>query len=169
MVRECAGLVLLAAAMPGCSFILNFDEPLPVDAAPDAVYTQSECEYMEPNDTLATAAMISAGDTGPAAICAPDAGSSEDRDFYKFTATGTPAVITLNFTARPGGDLDLKLYDATGTMISSSREFGGSERIECPGSSPACPALTAGEVYTFEVFAGVTGAVNSYTFSVTQQ
>jgi hypothetical protein len=59
------------------------------DAAPDTVYTRAECEYMEPNETLATAAMLGSGDTGPAAICPPASGSAEDRDFYKFTATGT--------------------------------------------------------------------------------
>lgn len=166
MIRECVGLLSLAAVCPACSFITNFDKELPVDAAPDAPYTQTECDFGEPNDTFAEAAVLDAGD-GAAAICAPAAGNPEDRDFYSFTATGNPATITLMFGNRPGGDLDLKLWDASGTMVAQSRGFGGSEMIVCPGASPSCPALTAGMVYAIEVFPGVSGSVNAYTFSIT--
>lgn len=170
MVRECRARVLaiaLVAMTPACSFILDFDEALPTDAAVDGPYTQAECEYLEPNDTFFEAKPIAATDMGPAAICPPAAGGGEDHDFYKFTASGTTTTITINFTDRPGGDLDLKLYDSTGTMISSSREFGSTEMITCPGASPACPSLGSGE-YTIEVFPGVAGSVNSYSFSIVQ-
>lgn len=166
MVRECVALSLLAAFCPGCSLVLDFDQGPPPDAAVDAVYTQAECDYLEPNDTLAEAAEITADDTGPAAICARDAGP-EDHDFYRFTANGGTVTIAVTFTARPGGDLDLKLYDPMGTLIAQSREFGDTEVLTCPGPAPACPALDAG-TYTFEVFPGVAGSVNTYTFSIVQ-
>ncbi len=160
MVRECVAL-LLAAVVPGCSLILDFDSALPADAATDAVYNQAECDFAEPNDTLADATELSAGD---AAICA---GSPEDHDYYRFMATGAPATITITFTSRPGGDLDLKLYSSDGTMIAQSRGFGDGETVVCPGASPLCPMLTAGP-HVLEVLPGVNGSVNNYSFSVSQ-
>jgi hypothetical protein len=164
MVRECVPL-LIAALCPGCSLILDFsDSAAPKDAAIDAVYTQAECDYKEPNDDVASAQMVVAGDMGPAAICA--AMGAEDHDFYKFTATTTPFTVGINFTNRPGGDLDMKVYKADGTLLSQSRGFGDSEMITCPGSAPACPAVTPGD-YVIEVFPAVAGAVNTYTFTFT--
>jgi len=168
MVRECVALCLLAAFAPGCSLVLDFDSKLPPDAAIDAVYSQAECDYLEPNETLADAKDVTASDTGPAAICAPAEGAPEDHDFYRFTATGTAATIAISFMNRTGGDPDLKLYAGDGTMVAQSRGFTDGESIVCPGSSPACPALTAGP-YVLEVLPGVTGAVNTYTFAITQQ
>lgn len=161
------GLFLIAVCTPGCSLILDFsDKAAPHDAAIDAVYTQAECDYMEPNDTQDMAMAVTATDMGPAAICA---GTSEDHDFYKFTvSTATKVTVAIMFTNRPGGDLDLRLHDATGATISQSRGFGDGETIVCPAASPSCPTLAAGD-YFFEVFPAVAGAVNTYTFSVTQQ
>jgi hypothetical protein len=154
----------------GCSLILDFsDQAIPRDAHVDAPYTQAECDYKEPNDTLATAAMITPADTGPAAICAGSGvGSGEDHDFYKFTVpAGTTKVeLRVSSTYRPGGDLDLRLYDATGSLVSQSNNFSNNEIIVCPAPSPACPALTKGD-YVFEVFPAVAGAVNAYTIALT--
>jgi hypothetical protein len=75
-------------------------------------------------------------------------------------------TLAIQFTNRPGGDLDLKLYDSTGTTISQSRGFGDGETIVCPGTAPACPTITAGQDYVFEVFPALPGYVNAYTFSV---
>lgn len=163
MVRECVAL-LLAAVVPGCSLILDFDSALPADAATDAVYNQAECDFGEPNDTLAEAVELSTGD---GAICAAASGSPEDHDYYRFTATGAPATIAVTFTSRAGGDLDIKLYASDGTMIAQSRGFGDGETIVCPGAAPLCPTLTAGS-YVFEVFPGVNFSVNNYSFTVTQ-
>lgn len=165
MVRECARLFLLASLCPGCSLILDFsDSAAPPDAMADAPYTQAECDYMEPNDSLAAPATLTGADTGPAAVCASE---PEDHDFYKITvADGVTVTVAIAFTNRAGGDLDMKLYDGTGSMIAQSRGFGDGESITCPGSSPACGQLAAGD-YVFEVFPAVTGSVNNYTIALT--
>lgn len=165
MVREClVGLVLVSAT--GCSLVLDFSSTaVPIDAQIDAPYTQEQCDYKEPNDSVATAASVTSADTGTAAICAGDV---EDHDLYKFTVPPMTAkvVIKITFTNRPNGDLDLKLSDTTGMMIAQSRGFGNEETITCPFSSPQCPTLAAGD-YVFEVFPALAGAVNFYDFSLT--
>ena len=167
MVRECVSLAI-AALCPGCSLILDFsDGARPADASIDAVYTQEQCDYKEPNESVADAQMVVAGDMGPAAICAPIAGGAEDRDFYKFSVAGTSFSVGIQFTNRAGGDLDLKVYKADGTLLGQSRGFGDMEMITCPGAAPACPMVTAGD-YVMEVFPAVAGAVNTYTFTFTQ-
>jgi hypothetical protein len=160
-------LTVLAFAGAGCSLILDFDSALPADAAIDAVYTTAECMYGEPNDTITDAKDITPTDMGPAAICAPTAGGAEDHDFYRFTATGATATITITFTSRIGGDLDLRLWASDGTMAGQSRGFADNEVLVCPGSAPLCPMLTPGP-YVLEVLPGVANAVNNYTFSVMQ-
>jgi len=165
MVRECL-VALVLAPLAGCSLILDFSKSaVPIDAMIDAPYTQDQCDYKEPNDTVDTAALITQADTGTAAICSGDA---EDHDLYKFSVpAGTSKVqVKITFQNRPSGDLDLKLSDATGAMIAQSRGFGNDETIVCPASSPACPTLAAG-TYIFEVFPALTGAVNSYDFQLT--
>ena len=156
---------VFVASGSGCSLILDFsDSAIPTDAAIDTPYTQAECDYKEPNDTLETAAMITPADVGPAAICA---GASEDHDFYRFTVpAGTTSVtIKISFTSSIG-DLDLRLYDGTThVVVSQSRSFGDDETITCPASSPACAMLAAGD-YIFEVFPAVNGAVNAYDISL---
>lgn len=165
---------LLILASPGCSLILDFsDSAAPHDAAIDTPYTMEQCAYDEPNDTLDTAAVIAPGtDTGPAAIC-PNTAGTDDLDYYKLTVpAGTTSVtIELTFTTALG-DLDLALFDGNGTMKAQSRGFGDGEKIVCPnpaGTTPLCPALTAGSDYIFEVLPGIAGATNYYSFNVTFQ
>jgi len=152
----------LLALVPGCSLVLDFsDKAIPKDAMIDAPYTADECAYKEPNDSLATAAPVTPADTGPAAICADDMA-----DDYKFTVAGANTVtVAIQFTNRPGGDLDLELDDAMGNRVSISRGFGDGETIVCPGAAPACVKLVDGD-YVMKVFPAVAGAVNAYTFSI---
>lgn len=165
MVRECAAALLILPAA-GCSLLLDFsDEAIPRDAAPDAPYSQAECDYKEPDDTLDTAAVIAPADTGPAAICASPQG---DHDFYRFTVPAMTARVEIKIALMPvpGGDLDLVLHDRAGATLAASHNFGGEERITCPGAAPACGALVPDD-YVFEVYPGVAGAANRYTFSLT--
>lgn len=152
----------LLALVPGCSLVLDFsDKAIPKDAMADAPYTADACAYKEPNDSFETAAPITATDTGPAAIC-PD----EPGDFYTFTVAGaTTVTVGIQFQNRAGGDLDLELLDPTGNRASISRGFGDGETITCPGSAPACAALTDGD-YVMRVFPATAGSVNQYTFTV---
>ena len=157
MVRECAATLALLLTTPACSLLLDFSDP-----PPTAPYTQTECNYHEPNDSRGAAAPITPADAGPAAICP---GATEDHDFYQFSVPpGTARVeFKLDYVDRSGGDLDLRLYDGTATPPVSN-SFGDEERITCPGASPRCEALAAGD-YVFEVFPA-SGAVNRYTFSL---
>lgn len=169
MVRECLpGLAAALALGPvaGCSLALDFsDKAIPIDAEIDAPYTAEQCAFMEPNNSLAEAVVITTADVGPAAICAED---PEDHDFYKFTVPASTASVTVkvNFTNRAGGDLDLKILDSTGMMVGQSRGFLDGETIVCPALSPRCDMLAPGD-YIFEVFPALGGSVNSYDFSVT--
>ena len=166
MVRECLALAVVALT-PACSLILDFDEKPPADASIDGPYTQAQCDYMEPNDTVETAMVVTATDMGPAAICAPKMGNPEDVDYYKFTVASAMVTVGIQFTNRPGGDLDIKLIKASdSTTVAQSRGFGDSEMIVCPGAAPSCPTLTVGEDYVLEVFPAVPGSVNNYTLSV---
>ena len=74
-------------------------------------------------------------------------------------------VVTLSFAESSTGDLDLKLYDATGSVLAQSRGFTGTETITCPGLAPACNALVPGD-YVFEVFPALSTGFNAYEFSV---
>jgi hypothetical protein len=173
MVRECVASLLLLTA-PGCSWLLDFsDNAIPGDAAfpgPDSAFDQAECDYKEPNDSVATAAAIQLADMagaaiGPAAICP---GVTEDHDFYKLTVDAATArlEIRLAYVYGAARDLDLRLDDEAGGEIAVSRGFSDEELLRCPGDSPACPALPAGD-YVIEVFPAVTGAVNRYTIAIT--
>jgi hypothetical protein len=167
MVRECSLPVCLAAMTltTGCSLILDFsDSQIPIDAPPDTPYTQEQCMYKEPNDTVETAAPIDPSETGPAAICAND---PEDTDFYKFTVPANTASVQvrISFLTSPKGDLDLMLFDSTGTMLAQSRGFFDVETITCP-TIPTCAALAPGD-YIFQVLPGTAMATNPYTIALT--
>jgi hypothetical protein len=166
MVREFVPLAL-AALLPGCSLILDFsDSAAPHDAAIDAVYTQAQCDFLEPNDSVQTAVMVATGESGTAAICAPAMmGGAEDHDFYKFSAAAVPFTVGIQFMNRPGGDLDMKVYTTDGTLLGQSRGFGDGELVTCPGNSPSCPTVSPGD-FVIEVFPAVSGAVNTYTLTL---
>jgi hypothetical protein len=164
MIRECVA-AWLAIPAAGCSLILDFsDRAIPTDAAPDAPYSAEECAYKEPNNTLSGAAPIEASEAGSAAICA---GGVEDHDFYRFTVpAGTTRVeVRVGSVFRDGGDVDLRLFDASANQIAESRTFTDQERITCPGTAPPCAALAAGE-YVFEVLPAELGDVNRYTLTL---
>jgi hypothetical protein len=159
-----AAALALAAPLAACSLTLDFsDKQIPIDAATDAPYTADECAFDEPNDTPDTAAMVTPADTGPAAIC------PMDLDYYSFVvpADATAVKIKILFTNRPTGDLDLKLFDSTGsTMIAQSTGFADNEEIDCPAMSPSCPALTPGDTYVFEVYPAQPTDVNFYSLDL---
>jgi hypothetical protein len=162
-------LAVLVVLAPGCSLALDFsDKAAPKDAMIDAPYTAAACAYGEPNDSVAAAFTITPGtDTGPAAIC-PTA-TADDVDYYKFTVPASASTVTVAIQfVNQLGDLDLKLGDAMGASLAQSRGFGDGESITCPGMSPACVKLAAGD-YVFEVFPATPGVGNGYTFSVTIQ
>lgn len=167
MVRAGLAAVSLAslASTSGCSLLLDFSPgAIPADGPP---FTQAECDYLEPNNAPAEAAPITPADVAPAAICP---GAVEDRDFYRFTVPASTASVSVRITFATGAatrDLDLRITDAAGaTMYGQSRGFEGEELIVCPGASPVCPQLAAGD-YLFEVFPATPGAANRYDIGLT--
>ena len=155
----------------GCSLILDFsDGAIPVDATADTPFSQAECDYKEPNDSIAIAAVFDPAEVGPAAICSTTEGV-DDHDFYRFTVPAgiTTVRIRITFQTSPTGDLDLRLYDKTGaTVLSSSVGFMDVEEITCPGQSPLCNQnmMLAPDDYIFEVYSGVAGGANRYDISL---
>ncbi|PSL50300.1 putative secreted protein (Por secretion system target) [Chitinophaga niastensis] len=78
----------------------------------------------EPNETLATAAAISANTTISAQIS-----SATDKDWYKFNNTSTQPHIEILLTNLPA-DYDVILYNASGTELGRSENGGTTdERI----------------------------------------
>jgi hypothetical protein len=158
------GLAALAAALAGCSLLLDFSEPeLPK-------FSEEECALGEPNDLPEEAAPLSAEPVA-AALCR---GSRErpDTDFFSLTVPPGQSItqLSLRFTQKDkDGNLDLYLYDAAGNV-----EFGRStsedsdERITCPSSSCISP-LEPGS-YLVEVRESITSLVgNRYTLELMVQ
>lgn len=166
----CAAVVGLAG-VGGCSFVLNFDDSqIPKDMAIDGPFSQNECDYKEPNNSVAEAAVFIPGtDVGPGAICSDADAGVEDRDYYRFTIPPATASVQVKITFPNLGnddDLDLRLFDVTGaTLYSQSRGILQEETINCPSSSPPCPMLAEGD-YVFEVFPAP-GSTNRYDIAVT--
>lgn len=154
----------LAAMLPmlglagGCSLILDFDEEL---------VSEDECAIGEPNQTQETASPVleeSPERTITAAICRPDI------DFYSLAVeTGQVVTIVELFFEQRGarGDLDLRLYSASGVMVATSMRMEGGERIICPGSG--CESLRAGN-YVIEVREPLTSTTgNRYRLTTRSQ
>ncbi|HTJ44874.1 MAG TPA: hypothetical protein VL463_22360 [Kofleriaceae bacterium] len=164
-----AAACALALACGGCEVLLDFGvhaDAGPADASPvDATLVPDPCTVMEPNDDVTTAMQLTTGENRYAAIC-----PSNDLDFYKVSIVQGQ---TLDFKAlfkNANGDLDLQLYDATGTsVVAESRSFDDDEEVKCPndtGMAPTCPALNAGD-YVVKIFPAVPGTMNVYRLDVT--
>jgi hypothetical protein len=169
----------LVGALPGCSLLLDFDEPLESidggprdgsadDAAPlpDAILNPdaalaANCEALEPNDSLATPQAIT-----PMTIAAAHCPGG-DLDFYSFElAANTELTITLDFLNDPTpGDLNLRLYDSAQDVRSVASGTGTSDQIiHSPGLGNALPAGT----YTIEVFPAAGSFAKDYSLTLEQ-
>jgi Bacterial pre-peptidase C-terminal domain len=164
MVRECAAALVVWLGS-GCSLILDFSGT--TKAPPDAPFSDAECAFKEPNDTAQSAVALALTDVGPAAICSTTMGV-DDHDFYKITVpTSTVVSAKITFVQFATGDLDLKLTDAQGTVLASSRGFDNDEQITCPGSTPPCAGPLAAGEYILEVFPANPGMANRYDLAIT--
>ena len=110
----------------------------------------------EPNDTKSAAVVIPINQSIKALI-----GSSTDLDFFKFTTSSSAPNFNVTLTGLPK-DYDLKLFNPSGTLISSSKSSGTtSESITSNGG-------VAG-TYKVEVlgYNGAYSATTCYTLKVT--
>jgi hypothetical protein len=166
MVRECTTALVLGLLLgaSGCSLVLDFSGS--AKPAIDAPFNDAECAFQEPNDSATTATALALTDVGPAAICSTTMGV-DDHDFYKITITAnTMLSAQITFLTSTTGDLDLKLSDSVGTVLSSSRGFDNDELIVCPGATPPCAGpLPAGD-YILEVFPASPGMANRYDIAL---
>ncbi len=86
--------------------------------------TASTCATaFEPNETQATAAVISSGATNSAAIS-----SSTDVDYYQITTTGTSNIV-YNLVGPSGVDYDLYVYNSAGTQIGAGTTGTATETV----------------------------------------
>lgn len=161
--------VVCALASSGCEVLLDFGvhaDAGPADASPiDATLVPDPCTVLEPNDDVASAMQLTTGENRFAAIC-----PTTDVDFYKVSiVTGQSLDFKVLFK-NTNGDLDMQLYDATGTsVVAESRSFDDDEEVKCPndtGMAPSCPQLSAGD-YVVKVFPAVPGKQNVYRLDVT--
>ncbi len=116
------------------------------------------CNGFEPNETLATAAPMTAG-TYLLGICQPG-----DRDFFAVTVDGNQDLVVRIDFANADGDLDMRLFDSLGGVIASSAGFESFERIE--RSLAASNRLGAG-TYFVEVFGFNDTNTNNYMLALT--
>lgn len=143
-----------------CSLILDFDDPPPppdamgIDAIPAAA-----CDFGEPNNDRTMATPLDPVAAQSAAIC-----GNGDRDFFSLqVADGEALSFAIRFAQEGGrGDLDMRLLDVDGNIVARSLSTDADELIACPGASPPCPTLAAGN-YFIEVFGFSPDVENGYT------
>lgn len=166
------------AALPGCSLILDFDDPVesidggPLDGGSDAAQdpdadlrpdasTAANCDVLEPNDSLDAPQAIT-----PMTIAAAHCPSG-DPDFYSFVLeANNELTITLEFLNEPTpGDLNLRLYDAAQEIRSVASGTGTIDTIaHSPGLGNALPAGT----YVIEVFPAANSFAKDYSLTLQQ-
>lgn len=106
---------------------------------------------LEPDSSSSPRTLASDGSIASGRICAADT------DFFRFTLAATTTVSISTRFIDNNGDLDIRLRDSGGVIVTSSTGTSDEELI--------VRSLTAGS-YTVEVF-GFSGAVNTYTIAVT--
>jgi hypothetical protein len=98
----------------------------PPQPTPTPTPTAGPCQRYEPNDSLSTAwGPLVNGQGIEAALC------SGDPDDYSYVDLATATTLVLDLTNLPAGtDYDLVLYNAAGSQLAASRNYGNAaERI----------------------------------------
>jgi hypothetical protein len=179
VVHRAAALVLATAfaaagglASTGCSLILDFSES--ADAGPedndggggvvDAFGNGDApppCDAFEPNNDISNPTLVDPGTHPGLAIC-----PGGDRDFYRFSVdAGQDMTVEIRFDNMGGaGDLEMRLYDGTGTQVAVSMTFDDNELIERTAAN--MNQLPADD-YTAEVFGNQASVQNDYTLLLT--
>ena len=88
----------------------------------------------EPNETRATAYDL--GVLGGITTIATSINTGSDKDYFIFTTSDvgkSDSYVKLNYSHGSGADLDLKIYNASGTQVGSSTGTSGVENISMSG------------------------------------
>ena len=152
-------LILLGLAASGCSLILDFSQD--TDAGPiDAVPTPdgAGCDTLEPNDTLATAVALTAGDY-VLGIC-----EDGDHDYFQIAVDGNQDMTVRIDFVNTVGDLEMRMYDSLGGNIDQSQSFADFEQII--RSAAEGDRLAAG-TYFIEVWGFMDTSTNDYDLTLT--
>lgn len=108
---------------------------------------------IEPNDTFANAAPLGNLQPNGSIVRYLEIANNSDQDYFTITSIGaTTPTIRIEFT-HAEGDLDLVLFDSSGTQLGISNGILDFEQLSTP--------LTNGETLTIQVF-GFNGASNAY-------
>jgi hypothetical protein len=102
-------------------------------------------DQFEQNDTAATARDLGSGDKNFQGLTIDATG---DDDWFRWFASATGKLnVGVNFAQEPGRDVDLYLYDASGTKeLSSSTQFFENEQVTID--------VSAGQSYLIRVYGG---------------
>jgi hypothetical protein len=93
-----------------------------------AIVLAGSCEDdYEPNDTIGTAYPLPPNTTIAAQFCRNAAVGDDPDDFFKVTLSSTARIDALLTDIPANSDLDLYLYDQTGTIIAGSALSGSPE------------------------------------------
>jgi hypothetical protein len=115
--------------------------------------TTSTCgTAFEPNETLATAATISAGVANSAAVT-----TSTDNDYFKIVTTAT-SNNTFTLAGPSGVDFDMTIYNSGGTQIGSGASATANETVSLTNQ--------AAGTYYIRVF-GYNGANSATCYTIT--
>lgn len=112
-------------------------------------------DRLETNNTIATASTLTGTSGTQTALTIH---STTDQDYFKIilTGTGTASNFVKAAFAHASGDLDMRLYNAAGTQVTSASSITNDETISLSG-------LAAGTYYA-QVY-GYGGATNAYDLS----
>lgn len=173
VVQRAAPLVLaalVATAGTGCSLILDFSES--ADAGPEGddgglidAFGNGDapppCDAFEPNNDISSPTLVDPGTHPGLAIC-----PGGDRDFYRFSVeAGQDMIVEIRFDNMGGaGDLEMRLFDGTGTQVAVSMTFDDNELIE---RTAAMMNQLPADDYTAEVFGNQASVQNDYTLLLT--
>ena len=137
---------------PPCAEHADCPELEVCDAATQRCVAGCREDVNEPNDDLATAAALNFenGTHYDSGVNSRLSACNRNRDFFRFDAPGPGYTIRASIEfEHASGDLDMRLYDAAGSVVARSESADDDESFVFPGDG----VDAAGGRYSIEVYA----------------